>query len=72
MDATGNAVPVTQYYGCWVVDFYHKWRTHLSLDKDAPARQKRSIDVRVGIFAHVGASRTFVEPRGLAEILGIP
>ena len=35
MDATGNGVPVTQYYGCWVVDFYLKFRTHLSLEKDA-------------------------------------
>ena len=36
MDATGNGVPVTQYYGCWVVDFYHRSRTHLGLRKDAP------------------------------------
>jgi hypothetical protein len=26
----------TQYYGCCVVDFYDQWRTHLSLDQDAP------------------------------------
>jgi hypothetical protein len=36
MDATGNGVPVTQYYGCWVVDFYLHSRTHLALDKDPP------------------------------------
>jgi len=36
MDATDNGVPVTQYHGCWVVDFYLKSRTHLSLSKDAP------------------------------------
>src|SRR6059058_4257928 len=36
MDATDNGVLVTQYYGCWVVDFYHRSRTHLALDKDAP------------------------------------
>ena len=36
MDATDNGVPVTQYYGCWVVDFYLKSRTHLALGKDAP------------------------------------
>ena len=36
MDATGNGAPVTQYYGCWVVDFYHRSRTHLGLSKDAP------------------------------------
>ena len=36
MDATGNGAPVTQYYGCWVVDFYQRSRTHLALGKDAP------------------------------------
>ena len=36
MDATDNGVLVTQYYGCWVVDFYHKSRTHLGLGKDTP------------------------------------
>jgi hypothetical protein len=36
----GNGVPVTQYYGCWVVDFYMRSRTHLSLDKDSPAPRR--------------------------------
>ena len=37
MDATDNRLRGTQYCGCWVVDFYHESRTHLALDKDAPA-----------------------------------
>jgi putative transposase len=36
MDATDNRLRGTQYYGCSVVDFYERSRTHLSLDKDAP------------------------------------
>ena len=35
----GSGLPEVPYYGCWVVDFYHDWRTHLALDKDAPARR---------------------------------
>src|SRR5688572_26729205 len=36
MDATGNGVPVTQYYGCWVVDFYNDERPHEALDQETP------------------------------------
>src|SRR5437588_11495623 len=37
MDATDNGVPVTQYYGCWVVDFYNDDRPHEALDQETPA-----------------------------------
>ena len=35
-DATDNRLFATQYYGCWVVELYHRSRTHLGLAKDAP------------------------------------
>ena len=34
MDATGNGAPVIQYYGCWVVDFYHEERAHQGLGNE--------------------------------------
>jgi hypothetical protein len=36
MDATDRRRFETQYYGCCVVDLYHRSRTHLGLEKDAP------------------------------------
>ena len=32
MDATGNELVETQYYGCCVVDLYHLERNHQGLD----------------------------------------
>ena len=40
MDATGNGAPVTQYYGCWVVDFYNDVRPHSSLGYLTPTAFK--------------------------------
>ena len=56
MDATDNGVPVTQYYGCWVVDLYHGSRTHLALDKDAPTprRVQDAAEGHVVAFPEVG------------------
>jgi len=42
MDATDNGVPVTQYYGCWVVDFYNDERPHEALDQETPGSVYRS------------------------------
>jgi len=56
MDATDNGVLVTQYYGCWVVDFYHRSRTHLALDKDAPGGRpvQPASDGRIVAIPEVG------------------
>jgi hypothetical protein len=35
-----NRLLVTQYYGCWIVDLYHRARTHLSLEKDSPTPRR--------------------------------
>ena len=32
MDATDNRCSTTQYYVCWVVDFYHLERNHQGLE----------------------------------------
>ena len=65
MDATDNGVPVTQYYGCWVVDFYLKSRTHLSLDKDAPfSRRVESRDEgKIVAIPHLGGLHHHYERR---------
>ena len=36
MDATGSGLPVFQYCGCWVVDYYMRSRTQLALGNDTP------------------------------------
>ena len=51
MDATDNGVLVTQYYGCWVVDFYERSRTHLALQKDAPVSRPVSPSITGRIIA---------------------
>jgi hypothetical protein len=40
MGATDNGLLVTQYYGCWVVDFYNGHRPHrtLALTRPEPIR----------------------------------
>ena len=36
MGARDSGLLVIRYYGYLIVDLYHRSRTHLSLDKDAP------------------------------------
>ena len=38
--ARGNELPEIHCYGCCVDELYHEWRTHLSLDKDAPESRR--------------------------------
>jgi hypothetical protein len=56
-----NRLLVTQYHGCWVVDLYHRWRTHLALDKDAPeSRSTQTPDE--GLSSSVPKSTAFTIP----------
>ncbi len=43
MDATGNGAPVTQYYGCWVVDFYNGHRPHRALALTPPCAARSPV-----------------------------
>ena len=65
MDGMDSGLPVTQYCVCWVVDFYHEWRTHLSLDKDAPVPRAEQAPACGAIVAvpHVGGLHHHYERR---------
>jgi len=52
MDATDNGVPVTQYYGCWVVDFYNEHRTHTRQAGRPPAPSLDTADARASLRAY--------------------
>jgi hypothetical protein len=41
MDATGNELVETQYYGCCVVDLYNQRRRHSTLGQISPAAYER-------------------------------
>ena len=41
MDATGNELVETQYYGCCVVDLYNQRRRHSTLGQISPAEFER-------------------------------
>lgn len=43
MDATGNELVETQYYGCCVVDLYHEERPHQGLGNELIAPKTTSI-----------------------------
>ena len=52
MDATGNELVETQYYGCCVVDLYNEHRPHRSLDQQAP-----TCSVQLQVYAIVDPSQ---------------
>jgi hypothetical protein len=55
-DARDSGLLVLRYYGYLIVDLYHDSRSHLSLDKDAPATRQiqRNKSERIVTIAQVG------------------
>jgi putative transposase len=65
MDATDRRRFETQYYGCCVVDLYLKYRTHVSLDKDAPVSRPVATppDGAIVAIPHLGGLHHHYERR---------
>jgi len=54
MGARDSGLLAIRYYGYLIVDLYHDSRSHLSLDKDAPATRQRNKSERIVTIAQVG------------------